>query len=75
MNEYIGRIVTFVVTPIVGGITAWGVPWIADNLPGGPNLDKQQLTDLAIAGVVAFGAAVYKWLDNRGKHERGVTGV
>jgi hypothetical protein len=71
MKDYIGRIVTFVVTPLVGGITAWAVPYLSDHLPGHPNLDKDQLTLLGIAGVVAFGGAVYKWLDNLGKHERG----
>jgi hypothetical protein len=67
---YVGRIVAFVVTPIVAGITAWFVPWAAENLPGHPNLDRDNLTLLAVAGVVAVGGAAYKWLDNRGKSEQ-----
>lgn len=69
MDVYVGRIVAFVVTPITAGITAWLVPWAAEHLPGHPNLDGENLTLLAVAGVVAVGGAAYKWLDNRGKHE------
>lgn len=71
MDPYIGRIVTFVLTPILAGIVAWFVPWAAENLPGAPNLDKDNLTLLGVSGVVALGGAIYKWLDNRGKYERG----
>jgi len=71
MDEYVGRIVAFVVTPIVAGITAWLVPWAAEHLPGHPNLDGDQVTLLAVAGIVAVGGVVYKWLENRGKFERG----
>jgi hypothetical protein len=70
-SPYLGRVVTFILVPIVGGLTAWLVPWVAENFPGAPALDAQELSNIAVAGVVAFGAAVYKWLDNKGKSERG----
>lgn len=70
MDAYIGRIVTFVVTPIMAGIVAWFVPWAADHLPGAPNFDRDNLTLLGVSGVLAVGGVIYKWLDNRGKHER-----
>ena len=73
MDEYVGRIVAFIVTPIVAGITAWLVPWAAENLPGHPNLNGDQVTLLAVAGIVAVGGVAYKWLENRGKFERGAT--
>jgi len=69
-SPYIGRVVAFIVTPIVAGLSAWIVPWIAENFPGAPELDPEQVSQLGIAAVVAVGAAAYKWLDNRGKHER-----
>lgn len=70
MKAYTGRIVAFVVTPITAGVTAWFVPWAAEHLPGHPNLDRDNVTLLAVAGVVSVGASAYKWLENRGKHER-----
>lgn len=73
MEQYIGRIVAFVVTPIVAGVAAWLVPWVAENFPGAPNLNPEQLTDLAVVAIGAVALAAYKWLDNRGKHERGTT--
>lgn len=69
MDQYVGRIVAFVVTPLVTGVTAWLVPWAAEHLPGHPNLDRDNLTLLGVAGVIAVGGAAWKWLDNRGKHE------
>lgn len=70
MEQYIGRVVV-VLSPIILGLAAWFSTWAADNLPGAPSIDSEQLGQIAVAGVLAAGAAVYKWLDNRGKYERG----
>lgn len=72
MDQYVGRIVTFIVTPIVAGLAAWLVPWVAENFPGAPNLNANELAEIGVAAVVAVAAVAFKWLDNRGKFERGV---
>lgn len=68
--EYIGRIVTGVVTPILAGLSASFAIWAADNLPGSPQVDDTALATVGAAAALAVGAAIYKWLDNLGKHER-----
>ena len=68
--EYIGRIVV-VLSPIVLGLAAWFSSWAAENFPGAPQIDAEQLGQVAIAGVLGAAALIYKWLDNRGKYERG----
>jgi hypothetical protein len=66
--EYIGRVVV-VLSPIVLGLAAWFSAWAAENFPGAPQIDSEQLGQIAVAGVLAAGAAIYKWLDNRGQQE------
>jgi hypothetical protein len=73
MEQYIGRIVALVVGPLVVGASAWFSTWAAKNLPGAPNIPAKELGEVAAAGAVAAGLGIYKWLDNRGKHERGET--
>lgn len=70
MENYIGRIVVLV-TPILAGVSGWLSTWCAENLPGAPNLDGDELTAIFVAGALAATAAVREWLVNRGKHERG----
>ena len=70
MEQYIGRIVV-IFSPILFGLAAWFSTWCADNLPGTPQIAPKDLGEIAVAGVLAAGLALYKWLDNRGKHERG----
>jgi hypothetical protein len=69
-SPYLGRLVAFVITPIVVGLSAWIVPWVAENFPGAPNLDAQELSNLGVASIVAVGGVIYKWVDNKGKSER-----
>ena len=69
MDQYIGRIVTFIVTPIVAGLAAWIVPWVAENFPGAPELNPDQLAEIGVAAVVAVGAVAFQWLKNRGDYE------
>lgn len=69
MDQYIGRIVVLI-TPLFAGVSGWIVAWIGENFPGAPTLDERELTALFIAGAGAAAAAIYKWLDNRGKFER-----
>jgi hypothetical protein len=72
LNEYAGRIVAFIVTPIITSLTAVIVVWASKHLPG-VELDSQEISNIAVAAVVAVGAAGYKWLENRGRHEQLVT--
>lgn len=73
MEAYIGRIVAVLVGPIVIGASAWFSTWAAENLPGAPNISAGDLGEVAAAGALGAALGLYKWLDNRGKHERGVT--
>jgi hypothetical protein len=74
VDQYIGRIVAVLVGPIVIGASAWFSTWAAKNLPGAPQIPAKELGEIAASGAVASALLLYKWLDNRGKHERGVTG-
>lgn len=67
-TPYIGRIVVLL-TPIFAGVSGWICQLVADNFPGAPALEDGELTAIFVAGAGAAAAAVYKWLDNRGKHE------
>lgn len=72
LSEYTGRIVAFIVTPIVTALTGVFTIWATKHIPN-VHLDAQEISNIAIASVVAVGAAAYKWLENRGKHEQLVT--
>lgn len=68
-SPYIGRVVTLL-SPVFAGAAGWVVTRAAEILPGNPSLDETELTSLFIAGALGALGVVYKWLDNRGKHER-----
>lgn len=72
MDQYIGRIVAVVVTPVVMGASAWFATWASEHLPGAPEIAAKDLGELAAAGALGAALVLYKWLDNRGKHERAV---
>lgn len=69
MDKYIGRIVVLI-TPVILGLAAWFSTWAAEHLPGAPNIPASDIAEVAVAGVLAAGAAIYKWLSNRGNFER-----
>lgn len=66
-NKYIGRIVTFVLTPLLAVL----VPPVEHGLNSvlGTNFSDQQLSNMAIATVVGLAIVAYKWLHNRGVWE------
>ena len=70
-NPYLGRIVV-ILSPIFLGIGAWLATWIADNLPGNPEISGEDVQFVILGAFLALAGIVYKWLDNRGKHEQGV---
>ncbi len=68
-SPYIGRIVTLL-SPVFIGLSGWISTRAADVLPGNPVLDTTELTSLFAAGALAGAGLLFKWLDNRGKHEQ-----
>lgn len=65
----ISRVVTLL-TPIFAGLAGWVATWIAENLPGTPQLDSTELTAIFVAGALAAGHAAAKWLEGRAKWEQ-----
>jgi len=66
-ENYIGRIVTFVLTPIL----VVAVPPVTNALNDvlGTGFDDQQISNIAIATVVGLALVVWRWLGNRGDWE------
>lgn len=73
ISSNIGRVVTFVVTPILLPIVALGSVWLQDNL--GINLDPTET--VAYIGTVVSGLSlvIFKWLSNRGEWEKTVATI
>ena len=69
LEEYIGRIVAVVVTPVVSGLSGAFAIWAAENLPGAPELDATALAAIGSAAALAAAGALIQWLHNRGKYE------
>lgn len=67
-NQYIGRTVAFVVTPVMAVVSPVVVQFV--NNVTGAGLDVQTLTGATVAVVVGLSAVAYKWLSNLGNHER-----
>jgi hypothetical protein len=69
-SQYIGRIITFVVTPLllpVGTALAYGLQnWL------GLDLDAAELTGYLTAIASGMGITAFKWVSNRGEWERTV---
>lgn len=68
IQSQIGRIVAFVLTPILLPVSASVATWIQDI--AGLDLDGADLTAYVVAVVAGVTVAVYKWLSNRGEWER-----
>ena len=68
-SPYLGRIVV-IVSPIFLGVGAWLATWIADSLPGNPEVNPEDIQFVILTAFVAIASLAYKWLDNRGKWER-----
>lgn len=61
--------IVVILSPIFVGLAGWVVEWCAQHLPGTPQLDKDQLAAVFIAGVVSAAAKVALWLRGWQKHE------
>lgn len=70
LTAYIGRVVAFVLTPILLPIAATVAVWIQDVL--GIDLHGDQLTAYVISVVVGVALAAVQWLRNRGVWEKAV---
>lgn len=70
----LNRIVALL-TPVFAGLAGSLADWLAQNVPGGPQLDKSELTAVFVAGAVTALGAAYKWLDGWQKHETVVADV
>jgi hypothetical protein len=62
------RVVTLL-TPVFAGLAGSLASWMAQHLPGGPKIDKAELTAIFIAGATSATAAAYKWLHGWQAHE------
>lgn len=67
-SPYIGRIVTLL-QPLFVAASGLIVTYVGTQVPGA-NLDGTELAGLFAVGATAAASAVFKWLDNRGKHEQ-----
>ena len=62
------RIVTLL-TPVFAGLAGSVATWMADNLPGAPQISTDGLTAIFVAGAASATAAAYKWLQGWQAHE------
>lgn len=67
LQSYIGRIVAFVLTPIllpaVGAISVWMQNSIGIDLP------VEAVVGYTISTTIGVALVIYKWLENRGRFE------
>jgi hypothetical protein len=56
-------------TPVFAGLAGSLSTWMADNLPGAPQIDQAGLTAIFVAGAASATAAAYKWLKGWQDHE------
>lgn len=66
-NNYISRIVAFVLTPILLPVAAAAANWIQDVL--GLDLDGTKLTAFVVAVVIGSALTAFQWLRGRVKWE------
>jgi hypothetical protein len=66
-NQYIGRLVAFVLVPVLLPVTGAVAKWLQDVV--GVNLTGDQLTAYIVTTVVGVAAVAFKWLSNRGAFE------
>lgn len=62
------RIVT-VLTPVFAGLAGSLSVWMAENLPGAPQVGEEGLTAIFVAGATSATAAAWKWLQGWQRHE------
>lgn len=72
-RSYIGRVVAFVLTPLLAVAAAPAVNAVNEVL--GTGFSDQQLSNIAIATVVGIAAVAWQWLRNRGHWEATVLEV
>lgn len=72
INNNIGRVVAFIVTPILLPLVGAGSFWLQDAI----GIDLQQYTGAAIAFVVAVivgvALAIFKWLEGLGLWQKAI---
>lgn len=61
--------VVVVLTPVFAGVAGVVTSWIADNLPGAPQVSEDGLTAVFVAGAMSATAVAWKWLQGWQKHE------
>lgn len=67
ISSNIGRIVAFVLTPILLPVIGAIAYWLQDKL--GVNLDPQEAVAYIVTVVGGVAAVIFKWLSNRGEWE------
>lgn len=70
VTSQIGKIVAFVLTPILLPLVGSGAAWAQDIL--GVNLNSTEVTGLVVSVVVGVALLAWQWLKNRGAWERAV---
>jgi hypothetical protein len=67
LDNYIGRIVAFVLTPILLPLMGALAFWLQDV--AGVDMDPEVATGFVVSVVVGLALAVWQWLKNRGNWE------
>lgn len=70
MEQYIGRIVAFVLTPILLTVVTPLAVWAQAKL--GVHLDPAEVVAYIVTIGTGIALVAYKWLHNRGEFEKGV---
>jgi hypothetical protein len=68
VRSNIGRIVAFVLTPLLLPLVAVGTAWLQRVI--GVGLDPAEVVGVVVATTTGVAAVAYKWLHNRGEFER-----
>jgi len=67
LRSHVGRIVAFVLTPILLPLVGAGSVWAQDAI--GVNLDPNEVVAYVVAVVAGCALVAFKWLENRGRFE------
>lgn len=70
MEQYIGRIVAFVLTPLLLTVVTPLAVWAQAQL--GINLNPAEVVAYIVTVGTGIALVAYKWLHNRGEFEKGV---
>lgn len=71
INSQIGRVIAFVLTPILLPTATAGAAWAQDAI--GVNLNGAELTAYVVSVAVGLAVVIATWLRNRGEYEKAVT--